>query len=141
MGKRADIMGLTLWALSQRISKAELQRLLGSWVYIVGFCKEALSVLESSYAYVYQMQEHGRDSLLDSVVEELLTLVFLAPALQIYLRDSPVSLGKQCSVFAIDAEGSGGLGACVASTSRESWMKMFGCTEDIGDYTRLDWGD
>ena len=42
MGKRADIMGLTLWALSQRISKAELQRLLGVWVYIVGFRKEAL---------------------------------------------------------------------------------------------------
>ena len=20
-------------------------------------------------------------------------------------------------------------------------MKMFGCTEDIGEYTRLDWGD
>ena len=58
ISKRADIMGLTMWALTQRLSKAELQRLLGSWVYIVGFRKEALSVLEFSYTYVYQMQEH-----------------------------------------------------------------------------------
>ena len=45
MGKQADIMGLTLWALSQRVSKAELQRLLGAGFILWGFARKLYQFL------------------------------------------------------------------------------------------------
>ena len=137
--KMIDLMAITLEAVRFPITKAMFHRLLGSWVYVIGFRKEVLAVIECCYSHLYRMPESGRFELPGRVVDELLMLVFLGPLLHVYLKDEPVSFhdavhgggnakgrgaaGRQelDANFATDAAGDGGLGGCIAPVSRESW--------------------
>ena len=160
--KRVDLMSISLAALSRPISKSSFHQMLGSWVYVIGFRKEMLAIIENCYQYLQSMPERGFVCLPPSVVDEVLLLIFVAPLLHVYLKDesvsyddakiarSPVagphqafghSASKRCSgmdaIFATDAAGDGGLGGCLAPLSRKDWLRCYSCSEEYGEYTCL----
>ena len=69
--KRVDLMAITLEAVRCPVSKAMFHQLLGSWVYVIGFRKEVLAVIECCYSHLYPMPESGRFELPGRVVDEL----------------------------------------------------------------------
>ena len=160
LGKRIDLVGITLEAVRLPVSKAMFHQLLGSWVYVIGFRKELLFVIESSYSYLNEMPEGGRIMLPGRVVDELLVLSFLAPMMHVHLKDEPVpynnifskgsgtmetanshARGRTDAIFATDAAGDGGLGGCVAPLSRVDWKRCCSCSESYGEYTRLNFAE
>ena len=149
LATRVDLMAVTLKAILHPILKRDFHQFVGSWVYVVGFRKEALSIIQECYIHLHSWPDGGGVKMLPSkVVEELLMLTFMSPLLVCYLKDQPVrgqhldsKLSRdEVAVFATDAAGDGGIGGCMAFTDVGFWKQCFGCSEDLGEYTRLDWG-
>ena len=68
--KRVDLMAITLEAVRCPVTKVMFHQLLGSWVYVIGFRKEVLAIIECCYSHLYLMQESGRFELPGRVVDE-----------------------------------------------------------------------
>eukprot|EP00974_Lingulodinium_polyedra_P018104 1753164-Lingulodinium_polyedra.AAC.1 len=74
--------------------------------------------------------------------DELLALAFLWPLLEGDLSVAPLAAASgRPLVFATDAEGTGGIGACEAEVAPELWGRLYMLTEEKGEYVRLDWAD
>ena len=52
LARRVDLMGVTMKAHRHQVCNRGYHQLLGTWVYMVGFRKEALSILQESYSYL-----------------------------------------------------------------------------------------
>eukprot|EP00974_Lingulodinium_polyedra_P018899 1829246-Lingulodinium_polyedra.AAC.1 len=75
-----------------------------------------------------------RRALLDGpVCDELLALAFLWPLLEGDLTAPALTAPSGAPlVFATDAEGSGGLGACLAEVTTAHWDRLYVLTEEKG---------
>ena len=72
------------------------------------------------------------------VVDELLTLIFVSPILQSYLRDCPINADGRCGAFATDAEVQA-LEYAWPARPRDSWRRIIACDDVIGEHAWLDW--
>ena len=64
-------MAITLEDVRCPVIKAMFHQLLGSWVYVIGFRKGVLAVIECCYSHICRMPESRRFELPGRVVDEL----------------------------------------------------------------------
>ena len=112
--RRASLAATTLFALAFGVSKDELRRLLGVWSYCLGFRREGMSVLGVACQAARYMPRRRRIMLSGPAFNELMSLVFLWPLLETDLRTDPTcDCAGRPIVVATDADGEGGIGACI----------------------------
>ena len=131
-------MSLTALAMVHGISGEDLKRLLGMWTYTCSFRRETLAILETAYQRADAMPPRRATIPSGKLANELIALIFSAPALQACLRDPPATSSKGCGIFATDAAGHGGLGGCAAWVPYPVWRQAYDLSEPCGDYVRLD---
>ena len=95
------------------------------------------------------MPRRRRIMLSGPAFDELMSLVFLWPLLETDLRTDPTcDCAGRPIVFATDADGEGGIGACIGAVVGEHgqgsvtlWSRLYALSEEKGEYVRLDWAE
>ena len=144
--RRASLAATTLFALAFRVSGDELRRLLGTWSCCLSFRREGMSVLGIAFLAARSMPRRRRIVLSGPAFNELMSLVFLWPLLETDLRTDPTcDCADRPIVVATDADGEGGIGACIGAVVGEHgqgsvtlWSRLYALSEEKGEYVRLD---
>eukprot|EP00971_Amphidinium_carterae_P187688 3725056-Amphidinium_carterae.1 len=132
--RRSSLSAVTLFALAFGASGNQLRQLLGTWGFCLGFRREAMSILGSSFSVVSMMKPRVRVLVSGSLLDELLVLIAIAPIMEADLRTPPLKRAGELVVFATDAEGSGGIGGCVAPIDVHRWKLLYALAEERGAY-------
>ena len=119
------------------------------WSSCLGFRREGMSVLGIAFQAARSMPRRRRIMLSGPAFNELMSLVFLWPLLETDLRTDPAcDCAGRPIVVATDADGEGGIGACIGAVVGEHgqgsvtlWSRLYALSEEKGEYVRLDWAE
>jgi hypothetical protein len=135
--RRSALASTTLLALKKGCSGHTLLRLLGMWVFASSFRRESLSILGSAFRLAQRLPKRRVVKLTGPVCDELVALTFLWPLMETDLRRAPCVRHGSAQVFAVDAEGAGGIGVCAAAVDLKSWNRLYSLAEEQGEYSIL----